>query len=379
MNTLLLALIAAGLLVLIALLLRPDAGEEEEGPDQAAEDERVSPLLRGINYLLSDEPDLALQEMVRVARLRSEAADVYMALGEMFLNRGEIGRAVRIHQNLLARPDLPDEMRLRVQMALARDFQTGGLLDRALRQYRKVLDVAPDHLEALRASLRIREASHEWTEAEELLSRIEQVSGESCHAHRAYLFAEMAQEAMAAAAGDLEGACVREHLARALELDPACGLARVLAVRLTLAQGDAAAVERAVRELGEHAAEHLPLVVPDLLENHEPLLEALWRERRDGALALAWIEATAGRRGREAARALARRLGYRPDSLRAVLRLSAAAGPDDDPAAEHARRWRKKALNYACSQCGVEVAEMRWQCPQCHAWGSMHPKTEEAI
>lgn len=100
MNTILLAVTAIALVVLVALLLRPVQKGSEA---RVEEDERISPLLRGINYLLSDEPDRALQEMVQVARLRSEAAEVYMALGEMFRSKGEIGRAVRIHQNLLAR------------------------------------------------------------------------------------------------------------------------------------------------------------------------------------------------------------------------------------------------------------------------------------
>ncbi|MDX8401349.1 MAG: heat-shock protein [Mariprofundaceae bacterium] len=379
MNTLLLALIAAGLVVLIALMLRPESEGEATPGDREAEDARVSPLLRGINYLLSDEPDLALREMVQVARLRSEAAEVYMALGEMFLNRGEIGRAVRIHQNLLARPDLPEAMRIQVQMALGRDFQTGGLLDRALRQYRKVLEAKPDHLEALQASLRIREASQEWEEAEALLSRIEQVTGESRHSHRAYLFAEMAAEAF-----ESDPDAAQERLRRALELDPACGLARVLAVRCALHSGDGAAIEQAVRDCWTHAREHLPLLVPDLLEDahraaHETLLEALWREYRDEGLALAWIEAVAERDGRAAARELAQKLGYVPGSLRAMLRLEAATGEAGDPRTEHASRWRAGALNFVCAQCGVGVAEMRWQCPQCHAWGTMHPKVEEAV
>ncbi len=124
MNTLLLAITAGALVVLVALMLRPLQKEAEEKPK---EDARISPLLRGINFLLSDEPDRALQEMVQVARLRSEAADVYMALGEMFRSKGEIGRAVRIHQNLLARPDLPSGMYLQVHLALAQDFQTLGV------------------------------------------------------------------------------------------------------------------------------------------------------------------------------------------------------------------------------------------------------------
>ena len=135
---------------------------DQSPPHEQQEDARIPPLLRGINYLLSDEPDRALRELVHVAKLQTETAEVYLALGDMFRNKGEFGRAVRIHQNLLARPDLPRPLHLQARLALAMDFQAGGLLGRAIQQFSQVLDEQPGHVQALEASLHIREQGREW-------------------------------------------------------------------------------------------------------------------------------------------------------------------------------------------------------------------------
>jgi len=379
MNTLLLAITAAALVVLVALMLRPVQSKE---PSESSEDARITPLLRGINFLLSDEPDRALQEMVQVARLRSEAADVYMALGEMFRSKGEIGRAVRIHQNLLARPDLPRSMYLQVHLALATDFQTGGLLDRALRQYQQALNLQPDHTGALEACLRIREQSSEWVEAEELLTRLEQVRQVSYSSHRAYLFSEMA----AGSSQQKDAGNAKKYAARALELDASCAPSRMVEIEGILQGGNFKQAETSIRTFWQLSSEHFPLLLPFIIEHasfykkhgRELLLE-LWNESHDSELLLAWLECIVHLEGREKAAEFSRECAYEPDSLRASLRLAALIGVEQDAHSRFARQWWKTAKNYTCDACGVEVVEMRWQCPQCHAWGSMHPKREEKI
>jgi len=370
------SLIAAALLVMVALYWRQIQFDERNR--ELPEDDRVTPLLKGINFLLSDEPDLALQEMVQVARLRSEAADVYMALGEMFRAKGEIGRAVRIHQNILARPDVPKELHLLAHMALGKDFQTGGLLDRALRQYEKALMMKPDHVGALEASLRIREQSREWIEAEELLSRLEQIQGDKLHLHRAYLFAEMA-------AAELSNDTTRSEKSaiRALDLDDSCAHAYIVLVKIYLKKGGFDEAVKMLSRMQQKVPEHTHLLVPFIVANdkfyrthgHEMLL-TYWNASRDEELALSWLEALKDTSGIEK---LKSELGYSPSSLRASLRLAGVDETPDSPLAVHAKQWRKKMKHFICNQCGVKVVELRWQCPQCHSWGSMHAIREEDL
>jgi len=369
MTTLLMSLIAAALLVMAVLYWRQI--QNIETSEKQIEDDRISPLLRGINYLLSDEPDMALQEMVQVARLRSEAADVYMALGEMFRSKGEIGRAVRIHQNILARPDVSKELYLQAHLALGKDFQTGGLLDRALRQYEKALAIQSDHVGALEASLRIREQSSEWTDAEGLLSRLEQIQGDLFHLHRAYLIAEMA--AVQAVKHPDEAIKSAE---KALALDPACAHAYVVLVTLYLEKGEFSKAKDTLEAMSNAAAEHVHLLIPAVLVKRDfylkhgyEMLMRLWKRGGDVELVLTWLESLDKR---EDALKLKQELEFSASTLRASLRLAAIERDDTTALSEHAIQWRGKMKRFVCRECGVKVVELRWQCPQCHAWGTMH-------
>ncbi|MFQ5355248.1 MAG: heat-shock protein, partial [Mariprofundaceae bacterium] len=199
--------------VLLAWFWWSQKQEEEEKP--RSEDKRVSLLLRGINYLLSDDHDQALQELVSVAKIHTETAEVYLALGGLFRAKGEIGRAVRIHQNLLARPDLPKNLHIQACLALGLDYQAGGFFDRSLRQFDKVVGMQADNTQALEASLRIREQSHEWALAEKLLLRLDKIRGSKSTLHLAYLQAELAREYLDK--GDAETAISEAE--KALRLD----------------------------------------------------------------------------------------------------------------------------------------------------------------
>ena len=361
---------------------REEAREETPPP----EDARITPLLRGINYLLSDQADLALQEMVQVARLRSDAIDVYMALGEMFRSNGEIGRAVRIHQNLLARPDISREERLQAHYALGRDFHTGGLLDRALRHYNHALELQPDHLPSLEASLRIREQSHEWLLAEELLSRIERIRGEEFSFHRASLYAEEARRCLREA-GDPDKA--GEFAARALALDPGCAAAYLVELELLIARrAPWSELEERFLALWEtcrhHAAQAIPLWIGEEIyrEASEPVLLRCWREGGDEQMMLLWLERLQAEGRNEDVARIVDASGFAPRSLRGEMRLLALLGEASGGCArlvERAREWRRQVKDYRCLQCGVEVREMRWQCPQCHQWGTMRALEEECL
>ncbi len=374
MNSIFIALLVLALGAAWVFFWRQWQDNEEIKPD-VEHDERVSPLLRGINYLLSDEPDRALQEMVQVARLRSEAADVYMALGEMFRSHGEIGRAVRIHQNILARPDVPSSLYLQAHLALAKDFQAGGLLDRALRHYQKVLDVKSDHIDALTASLRIREQSSEWGEAEELLSRIERLQGDEDSLHRAYLWSALASDAMDS--GDMDVA--ERYIEKSLALAEACGQAHILKIKMALEKSDLEEIKSAIECMQKDAPRYLHLLVPLLIQKdgkaYEDLLMQCWKSDRDDELALAWLEEVASI-DKDAISDLQQRLEFVSHNLRNSLRLAALGMNGDSVLVAHAKQWRVSMKHYCCTECGVQIVDMRWQCPQCHHWGSMEALTE---
>ena len=376
MSSFIIALMIVAVAIAVALIWKNREDFPEQEIEETPEDVRVSPLLRGINYLLSDKPDRALQEMVQVAKIRSESAEVYMALGEMFRGQGEYGRAVRIHQNILARPDVSSELHFQAYVSLGKDFQAGGLLDRAIKHYAKALAIQTDHLPSLYACLRIREQSHEWDEAEWLVSRLEQVENASYHEHRAYLKAEMSKNALEQ--GD---APLAESLAiEALKLSPSCTHAHLLRLRQLITAGEYdQALKQAELFLSQTKPEH-HVLLPEILMldstfyrwSGEAFMLDMWNQYHDVEVGVRWVEQVSKMIGEKEAKALKDKLGLKDLSLRHELRL-AALDEVDTNLVQQAKYWRLSMKLFACKQCGVQVHDMRWQCPKCNTWGSMEP------
>ncbi|RME86900.1 MAG: hypothetical protein D6771_01155, partial [Zetaproteobacteria bacterium] len=328
--------------------------EDESRPDP---DAAIRPLVRGIHYLVAEDPDRALHELVEVARTHgAELAEVYLALGDLFRARGEYLRAVRIHQSVLARPQLDAEIRFRAHWALARDFHSGGFLDRALKQYRAVLELQPDHLPALEGMLAIHEDAGEWEAALSVLRRIGEVRGERDAAHEAFVRASLA-----AALPEREKA---QALAEeALSVYPGCGLG--WEVKLSVEPEAAAEI---LDQWKTHARASLPYALA-LAERLAPEAVEAWLQEAQDELRevewLGWAEAAESGRARQVLKAA----GFQPQTLRGWLRWSAITGESEG--ARWAREWRASEGNWRCAQCGLVLRELRWRCPQCRRWGTM--------
>jgi len=368
MITSLLISVLFALLLVLSVLYWQKLEESDEHREQV-EDDRVRPLLRGLNYLLSDQPDKALDEVVKVAKLRSEATEVYMFLGEMFRNKGEYGRAVRIHQNILARPHVSSTLFIQAQLALATDFHVGGLIDRAIRHYHKVLDVQSDNRVALKALLRIHELSGDWMLAITFLLRLERLDGVQDQ-HHAYLLAELAGQVLQA--GDMATASAQAQEARSLS--SSCVHAHEVAVMSALQSADGAMVLEHLAAMADASPEMIFLLLPALLDTdrdaYTPILLGYWQQHGDPDLALTWIEYIADHQGQDQAHRWRETLGFRSETLRDSLRLAALFSPDDELRA-NAIEWREQLKHYQCHHCGVQIEALRWQCPQCHQWGTM--------
>ena len=95
---------------------------------------------QGLNYLLSEQPDKALQVFLKMAEVNRDTVETHLALGSLFRRRGEVDRAIRIHQNIIARPDLAAEQRDQALYSLAKDYLHAGLLDRAEKLFSRLAD-----------------------------------------------------------------------------------------------------------------------------------------------------------------------------------------------------------------------------------------------
>src|SRR5476651_2722438 len=95
---------------------------------------------KGLNFLLNEQPDKAIEAFIEVVKIDPETVELHFALGNLFRRRGETERAIRVHQNLLARPDLPQEQQVHAQYELGQDYLKAGLLDRAEETFNKLIE-----------------------------------------------------------------------------------------------------------------------------------------------------------------------------------------------------------------------------------------------
>ena len=132
---------------------------------------------RGLNFLLNEEPDRAIDAFVEVAKLDPETTELHFALGSLFRRRGEMERAIRVHQSLLFREDLPIAQRDHAQHELAQDYLKAGMLDRAEDAFRLLKDTS-FALPAMRALIRIYESEHDWPRAIEAVQNLRKLVNE---------------------------------------------------------------------------------------------------------------------------------------------------------------------------------------------------------
>jgi lipopolysaccharide biosynthesis regulator YciM len=139
-------------------------------------------FFQGIQYMLSNEPDQAIEQFTKSVQINSDTIETYVALGNLYRSKGDIERAIRIRQGIILRPNLDEKIRLRAIFDLGLDYRKGGFLSRAISTFQEVLDSDPNNIEALKQIERIYEDVYDWEKAFETRQAISRlVKGEHRH------------------------------------------------------------------------------------------------------------------------------------------------------------------------------------------------------
>lgn len=345
-------------------------------------EQRDSPkaYFKGLNFLLNEQQDKAIDAFIEAVQHDPDTSDLHFALGNLFRRRGEIERAVRVHEHLLHRADLPAAERDRAQHGLAQDYIKAGLFDRAEEAWKALEGTAFD-TEARLALLTLHERSRDWRAAVEDATKLDRSGGTGSYASRiAHYWCELAQEAD----GRGQTADADEALRKAREAAPQAARPMVLAgVRARIAGQHAQAVE-AWRQLLVMHPQAFSLVARDFADSARQAgdADAALQELRNlyGKLpsldllsAINQLDAdTAAQRSR-----VAEHLKAHPSlsAARELLKLRAAGrGASEDPdvlSIESAIAHAAKPLQrYRCAACGFEAQNYFWQCPGCLSWDS---------
>jgi len=341
---------------------------------------------KGLNLLLNEQHDKAIDAFIEAVQQDPDTSDLHFALGNLFRRRGEFERAVRVHEHLLQRADLPRSERDRAQHALAQDFMKAGLFDRAERAY-LALDGTAFDTEARLALLTLHERSRDWRAAVEVAAKLENRGIGSFASRIAHYWCEIALEA------DIKQQTTDADTALQRARDAAPQAARPLVL----------AGERAVRR-GDHA--EVLSVWGVLMVTHPNAFNLVARDYAASALA-----AGDGPAALERLRELYRRTPsmdlldaialldpapeHQRERLLAHLRshptLSAAKALITQPDAASFTPIETQTLGdaigraaqplhrYRCAACGFEAKLYFWQCPGCLNWDSYPPQRLEDL
>ena len=348
-------------------------------------EQRDSPkaYFKGLNLLLNEQQDKAIDAFIEAVQNDPDTSELHFALGNLFRRRGEFERAVRVHQHLLNRADLPAADRERAQHALAQDYMKAGLFDRAEQAYR-ALEGTPFDTEARLALLSLYERSRDWRAAVEVATHLEKAGAGSFDSRVAHYWCELALEA--------------DGRGQADEADAALQRAR-------------AAAPNAARPLVIEGERHAQA------GRHAQAVQA-WndlRNRNPGAFSLvasAYAKSATATGHRDSALAALSSLQERSpsiDLLHAILLVDDAPEATDRRLTEHlvrqpslavaaevlrtpVQRWTEPTLQalrhavdraakplqrYRCAACGFEAQHYFWQCPGCLGWDSYPPQRIE--
>ncbi|MEP6633969.1 MAG: lipopolysaccharide assembly protein LapB [Luteimonas sp.] len=358
-------------------------------------DSQVSHLsttyFRGLNYLLNEQPDKAIELFLHIAELDKDTFETQVALGHLFRRRGEVDRAIRLHQGLVQRPDLNDAQKVQALLALGEDYMRSGLLDRAEVVFTDLAKIDQRAPQALRHLIGIYQAERDWDKAIENASRFEAATGEPMGKLIGQFECELADKLRAS--GDTENA--RAAIARAYAADSTSVRAGMLEGRIELDAGNDMAAIRAFERAARHDSDYLPEILPALLSCYErsgettgarAFLKEMSEHYRGVAPVLALTRLVEASDGVPAARAyLAQQLKDRP-SVRgeaALIELTLAENADSTATLHDLKHITDQLLvrnpSYRCNRCGFGARSHHWQCPSCKEWGTVKPLLNYAV
>jgi lipopolysaccharide biosynthesis regulator YciM len=345
-----------------------------------------SSYFRGLNFLLNEQPDKAIESFLQVAKENPQTVELQFALGSLFRRRGEVDRAIRMHQDLVNREDLPEDERRQASLELAQDFFKAGLLDHAEQVLAKMALVDPS-AEVHRHLLDIYIQEKDWEKAIDAARKLEVSAKRNYQKEIANYYCELA------IGEQLHGraAVAQEHLDRALEANRKCVRANILRGEWLARAGQHQQAIEAWKSIEQQDPAYFGLAAEGMLESYKvlgrlgeglSLLRGLQHRYPGLDLLNVVYQATSEHEGDDAAWRLVRDEVRRNPTLVGLDRLIDAELVRAPPERRQDLTLMKDLVHshaqalavYLCANCGFKARQFFWQCPACGGWETFPPR-----
>jgi len=352
----------------------------------AAADDLRSNYFKGINYLLNEQPDKAIEAFIKVLEVDSETVETHLALGNLYRRRGEVDRAIRIHQNLIARPKLESEQRSEALLELGHDYLSAGLLDRAENILRELADSGDYPVQALRQLIDIYEQEKDWNKAIESARLLEKATGNHLSPVIAHYQCELAERFRES--DDVDGAL--DQVKKALATHDRCVRASILEGDILTDLDEHERAIRAYQRVEEQDADYVPETIDrmqtcyralDQAGDMDEYLNGLMKRYGWITLMLALADLKHDRDGTQSAIEFISDQLRRRTSVRGLDRLLEleleSADPQNGAHVSILKDLTGELLSdrpiYKCLHCGFPARLLHWQCPSCKHWNTIKP------
>ncbi|MBT0586350.1 lipopolysaccharide assembly protein LapB [Alteromonas oceanisediminis] len=342
---------------------------------------------RGLNFLLSEQPDKAVDTLIKMIDLNNDTVETHIAMGNFFRHRGEIDRAIRVHQNLVSRDEIQPMQRENALRELGRDYTQAGFLERAENAYLQLLNSDKHYLNAQQSLFKIYQTTKEWDRAIDLAERMVDCHGDNndIHVRLAHFYCEKAQKALDKG----EQISAAESLQKAVASDEKAVRPWLMLGKLAIDKGAFQDGFECLTQVAQRDINWMSEAIPLLEQCAEGTQDWQQFERiidqhggNSAAAYLAKVNVMA-RRGEvdEATKMLYEQLRKKPTmkGFATLMRLYIQNQQLDESTSSLAllkglvEQQMLQRPKYRCGNCGFSGRKVYWLCPSCKKWGVVKP------
>lgn len=341
-----------------------------------------SEYFKGLNYLLNDEQDKALDVFVKLVETNWDTIDTHFALGKIYRKNGEMDKAIKIHQGLIGRPTLPEKYRSKILLELGFDYLGAGWFDRAEGLFKEVLIEDPQSESARHNLVLIYQQEKDWFKAIDVGVSLYKDKPELAGPMVAQYYCELAE--IARQKGDVVQ--LKNNAKQALDYDADCVRASILLAEQAEQDGDDDIAIRYYQQIETQDAESIILVMQSMqgcfqrlgrLTDFLHYLEHLEQEHEALFLQVTHAEVLEKLQGKqEAAAYLSGKLKQQP-TLESMQKLLSYKSSEVDTRLIYSDldvsmyTMQQDRMHYRCRHCGLQTNTHYWLCPGCNQWGKI--------
>ena len=337
---------------------------------------------KGLDYWLHEEPDKAIDIFIKLIDVNNQTFETHLALGVLFRRRGEVNRAIHIHQNIIKIPTLDPQQRHLALFELAQDYQNAGLFDRAEDVFKQLLIADNYKIPALSQLLKIYEQEQEWKKAIEIAQKLEKLSAKKMPI--AQYYCEQAEKYREQ--GQIDQ--TQQLILQALHIDPFCVRASFIEAELALENNDYQKAIVAFKRVETQDHQYITEVIKNLhfcykaigqIDEFRVYLQKILDSYDEITPVLSLAKIIQQELGeQQAINLIAKQMLKRPSlcSIKSFLALSNINNISNESLVllhDTVTQLLKNKAFYKCNNCGFTARKLYWHCPSCKQWNTMKP------